>query len=101
MLVSRMFNVRAADEKHKWSVGTDRLKNRNIIYDTSVNIALALARQAPPMRGAGTGVTNSEYTLVMCARATDRPGCLEYQVHGTRRTCRTGQVSHGRMVWPS
>jgi hypothetical protein len=49
----------------------------------------------------GTGITNAEYKLAMYALATDRPGCLECQVHGTCRTCRTGQVSHGRMVWPS
>ena len=71
----------------------------SIIYDTSVNIVLVLVRQAPPMRG--TGITNAEYKLVMYALATDRPGRLECQVHGTRRTCRTGQVSHGRMAWPS
>ena len=34
------------------------------------------------MRGAGTGITSSEYKLVMYALATERPGCLERQVHG-------------------
>jgi len=63
----------------------------------SVDTALVLVRQAPP----GTGITNAEYKLAMYALTTDRPGCLEYQVHGTRRTCRTGQVYHGRMVLPS
>jgi hypothetical protein len=72
-----------------------RVLYTSIIYDTPVNIVLAC--QAFPMRG----ITNSEYKLVMYALATNRPGCLEYQVHGTRRTFRTGQVSQGRMVWPS
>jgi hypothetical protein len=74
-----------------------RALHTSIFHGTSVNVVLAL--QVPPMRG--TGITNAECELVIHALATDRPGCLECQVHGTRRTCRTDQVSHGRMVWPS
>ena len=66
---------------------------------TSVNIVLVLVRRASPMRG--ISIVNAEHKLAMYALATDRPGRLEYQVHGTRRAFRTGQVSHGRMVWPS
>ena len=74
----------------------------SIVCNAPVNIALV--RQAPPtpMRGTvdstGAGITNAEHKMVMCALATDRPGRLECQAHGTRRTRRTGQASHGRMV---